>query len=608
MTTYAPPIADLYFSCTELADLAGVNALPELGEVNPELLESILQEAGRFASEVLAPLNQIGDREGARLVDGHTLTATGWRSAYRQFIESGWNGLPFAEAFGGQNLPWLVSTATAEIWQSANMAFALCPLLTQSAIEAILAHGSEAQKKTYLGKLVSGEWTGTMNLTEPQAGSDLAAVRTRAVPDGDHYLISGQKIFITYGDHDLTDNIVHLVLARTPDAPEGVKGISLFIVPRLLQDDAGNWTVRNDIETLSLEEKLGIHASPTAVLGYGNNGGAVGYLVGEENQGLMYMFTMMNAARHAVGVQGYAVAERAYQQAVQFASERIQGKAIDDPAGERVAIVRHPDVQRMLWVQKCRNESLRALGLVAASCMDKANWHPDRDTRAAASDMVEVLTPIVKAYATEVGLENVSLALQVHGGMGFIEETGAAQYYRDQRITPIYEGTTGIQALDLSGRKLVRDGGQMTLRVIDYIRQDVAGFGEISEEMAAVMGDALDTLADAANFLVAAARSSPRQVAAVAEPYLRLWGVVACGWLMAKAAHRAGCLLNEGGGGDLLDAGFLRSKIRCAEFYFASEMPRVSAVGFTYRAKWRAGRRGTSGGLPGPIEFRARRP
>ena len=576
--TYTAPVKDLYFACTELADLAGVQQLPGFEEASPDLLRAILEEAGRFAGEVLAPLNHTGDREGVRLEGGQTITAEGWKSAYAGFIEGGWNGLPFPEEFGGQNLPWLVTTATHEIWESANMSFALCPLLTQSAIEAILDHASEEQRQTYLGKLVSGEWTGTMNLTEPQAGSDLAAVRTRAVPDGDHYLISGQKIFITYGDHDLTENIIHLVLARTPDAPEGVKGISLFIVPKFLADPDGNWTVPNDIETVSLEHKLGIHACPTAVLGYGPGKGAVGYLVGEENRGLMYMFTMMNLARHAVGVQGYAVAERAYQKAVQHAAERFQGKAIDKPDGDRVAIIYHPDIQRNLWTQKCRNEALRALGLVSASCMDKAHSHPEEETRTAAADMVEILTPIVKAYSTELGLENVSMALQVHGGMGFIEETGAAQFYRDQRITPIYEGTTGIQALDLSGRKLVRDEGQMTLRVIDYIRQDVAGFDAIGEEMARILDDALDSLVTAANLLVNRSPGAIREVAAVAEPYLRLWGVVACGWLMAKSAHRAACLLDDGAGDENLGAEFLKTKIRCAEYYFASEMPQVSSL------------------------------
>ncbi|MEJ2177416.1 MAG: acyl-CoA dehydrogenase, partial [Gammaproteobacteria bacterium] len=438
------------------------------------------------------------------------------------------------------------------------------------AVEALLLHGSEEQKSAYLPKLVSGEWTGTMNLTEPQAGSDLSAVKTRAVSNGDHYLITGQKIYITYGDHDLTENIIHLVLARLPDAPEGVKGISLFIVPKFLPDQDGNRTRRNDIETLSLEKKLGIHASPTAVLGYGNNGGAVGYLVGEENQGLMYMFTMMNVARHSVGVQGYALAHRAYQQAVNFAADRTQGRAIDDPTGELVSIIDHPDVQRILWLQKCRNEALRSLGLMTAACMDKAEKHPESETRKAAEEIVEVMIPIVKASSTEIGLENVSLALQVHGGMGFIEETGAAQHYRDQRITPIYEGTTGIQAMDLLGRKLLRDGGQMTRRVIEYIRQDASTLDTLSGTMRQSLDTGLDALNASVDQLLENAGDDIRTPAAVSEPYLRLWGVVACGWQMAKAAHKSNLHLNVGS-----DDPFYRGKLQTAEFYFASEMPKV---------------------------------
>lgn len=568
--SYTAPIRDLAFACSELADLEGVSQLPGFEEATPDMLEAILEEAGKFGSEILAPINHPGDVQGARLEDGQAITADGWKQAYQQFIESGWNGLPFSTDYGGQGLPWLFATAVNEIWHASNMAFALCPLLTQGAIEAILAHGSEQQQQEYLGKLVTGEWTGTMNLTEPQAGSDLSAVKTRAKPNGDHYLITGQKIYITYGDHDLTENIIHLVLARLPDAPEGVKGISLFIVPKFLPDQQGNWTRRNDIETLSLEKKLGIHASPTAVLGYGNDGGAIGYLVGEENQGLMYMFTMMNVARHSVGVQGYALADRAYQQALQFAEDRTQGRAIDAPAGERVSIIDHPDVQRLLWMQKCRNESLRALGLVTAACMDKSEKHPEAETRAAAQEIVEVMIPIVKAYSTEIGLENVSLALQIHGGMGFIEETGAAQYYRDQRITPIYEGTTGIQAMDLLGRKLLRDGGQMTRRVIEYIGQDSGSFDTLDAGMRSSLSDGLDALNAAVDFLVSASPTDIRTPAAVCEPYLRLWGVVACGWQMAKAAHKSKLKL-EGGNED----SFYHGKIKTAEFYFASEMPRV---------------------------------
>ena len=569
--SYTAPIRDLAFACSELADLGGVSQLPGFEEATPDMLEAILEEAGKFGSEVLAPINHTGDMQGARLEEGQAITADGWQQAYQQFIESGWNGLPFSAEYGGQGLPWLFATAVNEIWHASNMAFALCPLLTQGAIEAILAHGSEQQQQDYLGKLVSGEWTGTMNLTEPQAGSDLSAVKTRAKPNGDHYLITGQKIYITYGDHDLTENIIHLVLARLPDAPEGVKGISLFIVPKFLPDQQGNWTRRNDVETLSLEKKLGIHASPTAVLGYGNNGGAVGYLVGEENEGLMYMFTMMNVARHSVGVQGYAVADRAYQQALQFAEDRTQGRAIDAPTGERVCIIDHPDVQRLLWVQKCRNEALRSLGLVTAACMDKAEKHPEAETRAAAQEIVEVMIPIVKGYSTEIGLENVSLALQIHGGMGFIEETGAAQYYRDQRITPIYEGTTGIQAMDLLGRKLLRDGGQMTRRVIEYIGQDSKSFETLDEGMRSSLSAGLDALNTAVEYLVSASPTDIRTPAAVCEPYLRLWGVVACGWQMAKAAHKSKLKLASGD-----EDSFYHGKMKTAEFYFASEMPRVS--------------------------------
>ncbi len=576
--SYTAPTRDLAFACSELADLEGVSQLPGFEDATADMLEAILEEAGKFGSEVLAPINHSGDQQGARLENGQAVTADGWKPAYQQFIESGWNGLPFSPDYGGQGLPWLIATAVNEIWHASNMAFALCPLLTQGAIEAILAHGSPQQQQDYLSKLVSGEWTGTMNLTESQAGSDLSAVKTRAKPNGDHYLLSGQKIYITYGDHDLTENIVHLVLARLPDAPEGVKGISLFIVPKFLREEDGSWTRRNDVETLSLEKKLGIHASPTAVLGYGNNGGAVGYLVGEENQGLMYMFTMMNVARHSVGVQGYALADRAYQQAVQFASDRTQGRAIDSPTGERVSIIDHPDVQRLLWVQKCRNESLRSLGLVTAACMDKAERHPEAETRKAAEEIVEVMTPIVKGYSTEIGLENVSLALQVHGGMGFIEETGAAQHYRDQRITPIYEGTTGIQAMDLLGRKLLRDGGQMTGRVIDYIRQDSIEFTTLSKDMAASLQTGLDLLSTAIKDLVAAAGKDIRIPAAVAEPNLRLWGVVVCGWQMAKAAHRSKILIEQGAS----DA-FYTNKIRTAEFYFSSEMPRMIYLAETIR-------------------------
>jgi len=617
---YTAPVNDLVFAA-ELAGLDAVARLPGFEDATPALLRSILEEAGRFAAEVLAPLNHSGDRQGARLQGGEVITADGWKDAYRQFVAGGWNGLPFDPAFGGQGLPWLAATAVAEIWHAANMAFSLCPLLTQSAIAAIEAHGTPAQRETYLPKLVSGEWSGTMNLTEPQAGSDLSAVRTRAVPvsGGEHYRITGQKIFITYGDHDMTANIIHLVLARLPDAPPGVKGISLFIVPKFLAGEAGDWTRRNDIETVSLEHKLGIHASPTAVLGYGggkygDGDGALGYLVGEANRGLQYMFTMMNLARHAVGVEGNGVAERAYQQAAAFAAERVQGRAIDAGAGDssaaaadssaaadgRVAIIRHADVKRMLLAQKCRIEALRALSLTVAANIDHAHRQPAAEAQSQARDMLGILTPVIKGHATECGVDNVSLALQVQGGMGFIEETGAAQHYRDVRITPIYEGTTGIQSLDLVGRKLVGDGGGGALRVIARIEAECANLDVGDDAMAESMRAALNLLREAAESLLAAAADDANLPAAVAEPYLRLWGTVACGWQMLKAAALSHQRLtrgdgdapggddgdgggDDGGDGNGIGCAFYRHKIHTARFYFAAEMPKARQLADTIR-------------------------
>lgn len=571
--SYTAPIRDLMFAATELADLNGVSRLPGCEDATPELLHSVLEEAGKFAREVLAPLNHSGDREGVRLEDGGAVTAEGWKEAYAKFVDGGWNSLPFDAAIGGQGLPWLAATAVAEIWHAANMAFSLCPLLTQSAVEAIQTHGSDEQKAAYLPKLVSGEWCGTMNLTEPQAGSDLGALTLRATPHQDHYLLSGQKIFITYGDHDLAANIIHLVLARIPGAPEGVKGISLFIVPKFLPDAKGNCTQLNDIETVSLEKKLGIHASPTASLGYGVHSGAVGYLIGGENNGLKCMFTMMNMARHAIGVESNGVSERAYQQAVAYARERKQGAAVDAPGGGRVNIIEHPDVKRMLLLQKCRIESLRALALFIAGCMDIERRHLDSKSRENAGAMVEVLTPVFKGYASEAGLENVSLALQVHGGMGFIEETGAAQHYRDQRITPIYEGTTGIQAMDLTGRKLIRDGGAMHAQVVARMRDDCAKLSDAAEiaPLAKSLGDAIALLDQTARALIESGGKDARLAAAVCEPYLRLWGVVACGWQMARAADVCAAKARQD------DDAFYRNKIRTAQFYFHAEMPKAAA-------------------------------
>lgn len=579
--TYKAPTRDILFSTVHLADLEGVAALPGNEEVNATLVQAILQEAAKIGEDVLAPINRSGDINGAQLTDGKVHTAAGWKEAYTAFIEGGWNGLPFSPERGGQGLPWLVATATQEIWYAANMAFSLCSLLTQGVIEAIDLHGSDAQKDTYMNNLISGVWSGTMNLTEPHAGSDLATIKTRAVADGDHYLISGQKIFISYGDHDLTENIIHLVLARLPDAPAGVKGLSLFIVPKFLVDKKGEWGVRNDIETVSLEHKLGIHGSPTAVLAYGSGkypvaspdasgkAGAVGYLVGQPHHGMSYMFTVMNIDRLAIGVEGNGVADRAYQQAVQFANERVQGTAIDDPKGEHVTIVNHPDIKRMLMLQKCRIEALRSLGLVLGASFDKSHKHPEQEVRLLNQAMVEILTPIVKAYTTEMGIENVSLALQVHGGMGFIEETGIAQHYRDQRITAIYEGTNGIQALDLVGRKLLRDQGNMARTVLEHIHQEMESVNQSAlRSMRDQVTEGLNAIQQSIGTIMAMANTDIRQVGAICDPYLRLWGTVLCGWQLARAASVA---IN-------LDDGdpFYNAKIETAKFYFASEMPKVA--------------------------------
>jgi alkylation response protein AidB-like acyl-CoA dehydrogenase len=443
--TYTPPISNMTFL---LLHVVGFPDLPQAEELDADTIDAILGEAGKLAAEVLAPLNKSGDAQGNQLKDGAVTTAPGFKDAYTQYREGGWNAVPFEEEYGGQGLPWSLAFPIQEMWQAANMSFGLCPLLNQGAVEAILAHGSDAQKEYYLPKLISGEWTGTMNLTEPQAGSDLAAVKTKAVPEEDGtYRITGQKIYITYGEHDFTDNIIHLVLARLPDAPEGVKGISLFIVPKFLEDGS-----RNDLECTGLEHKLGIHASPTCTMQFGDQGGATGYLVGEANEGLKYMFTMMNNARLSVGLQGVAIADRATQQAYAYASERVQGK--DMASGETCTIDQHPDVQRMLFTMRALTMAGRAMAYDAAVHLDKA-----RTGDKAAQGFVDFITPVVKSWCTDRACEVASLGIQVHGGMGFIEETGAAQYLRDARILPIYEGTNGIQANDFLFRKIVRDQG-----------------------------------------------------------------------------------------------------------------------------------------------------
>ena len=571
---YTPPLPEMRFAL-DLAGLEQVAALPGGAETTPDLVDAVLAEAAKLASEVLAPLNQPGDKEGAKLENGVVYTPKGFKEAYRTFVEGGWNSVPFDPEYGGQGLPTLLHIALGEMWSAANMSFALCPLLTFGAVEAIRQHGSPAQKALYLPKMVAGNWTGTMNLTEPQAGSDLGLIKTRAVPHGDHYRITGQKIFITYGDHDFTDNIIHMVLARTPDAPAGTRGISLFIVPKVLVKPDGSLDGGNDLRCVSLEHKLGIHASPTAVMAFGDREGAIGYLIGEENRGLHYMFTMMNNARLGVGLEGVAIAERAYQQARDYARSRVQSRDIagDDP--RPVTIIHHPDVRRMLLAMRAQTEAMRALNYYAAALLDLAKRHPDPRPRESAQGLVDLLIPVCKGWSTDLGVEIASLGIQVHGGMGFIEETGAAQHYRDARITPIYEGTNGIQANDLLGRKLGRDGGETARHFIAMMREtDTALAAATGDELAALrapLRQGIDALAQATEWMVATMAKDIRHAAAGAVEYLRLFGTTAGGWLMARAALAAAERLGQNKG----DAGFLEAKLITARFYADSVLARA---------------------------------
>jgi acyl-CoA dehydrogenase len=582
MSTYAAPLKDMQFVICELAGLDQLTSLPGWQETDEEVVSAILQEASRFASEVLAPLNRVGDQAGVIWKDGNVIMAPGFREAYQRYIDTGWNRLGFEPEIGGQAIPSLVGAAVQEMWKSANLAFSACFQLTQGAIEALLLRGTDVQKRIFLPKMVEGRWTGTMNLTEPQAGSDLAAVRTRAVRQADDtYRIFGQKIFITYGEHDLSENIVHLVLARTPDAPPGVRGISLFIVPKFLVNDDGSLGQRNDALCLSVEHKLGIHGSPTCVMSYGDQGGAVGYLMGEENRGLEYMFIMMNVARLSVGLEGVAISERAYQQALDYAKTRVQGRDISG-GSEAVPIVRHPDVRRMLLLMKSQTQAARSLAYVVAGSRDLATRHPDEGCRKRNQAFVDLMTPVVKGWSTEIGIEIASLGIQVHGGMGYIEETGAAQHWRDARITTIYEGTTGIQANDLVGRKILRDQGKTMHAVIDEMRRfedelQTRQPDAALESIRAGYTRGVDALSNAVEYILANYSVSPKRVMAGAVPFLKLFGIVAGGWQLARGAVVSANRLAQGKG----DPTFYASKIATARFFTEHVLPAAPGLAHT---------------------------
>jgi alkylation response protein AidB-like acyl-CoA dehydrogenase len=572
MSDYRYPYKDAEFILNELIEFDRLCEAGGLADVNSELAAAVLEEASRLAAEVIAPLNVVGDQEGATL-DGQGVRETaGFADAYRQYVEGGWASLPFGEEYGGQGMPKVIGTAAEEIWQSANLAFSLCPLLTHGAVDALQEHGSEALKSLYLARMVSGEWTGTMNLTEPQAGSDLAAVATRAVPEEDHYRITGQKIFITWGDHRMTDNIIHLVLARLPDAPFGVRGISLFLVPKFLLDENGEPGERNDVHCVSLEHKLGIHASPTCVMSYGDKGGATGYLVGEPHRGLAAMFTMMNAARQSVGLQGLSVSSRSYHQALAWAKDRLQGTRSD---GSRYPIIDFPDVRRMLMTMKAGTEAMRALAFTAAAEIDRGRLAKDPEQAARHHARVELLTPIVKGWLTEMSQELTSYGIQIHGGMGFVEETGSAQYYRDARITTIYEGTTAIQANDLVGRKTLADDGAVLADLLEDVRA-TAGALRARDALAplgAALEDSADSAQKACQWLLENARDDRNVAGGAGVNFLMLLGYVCGGWLMGRSALKAAERLEAGGG----DESFLKAKIVTARFYCEHLLPRAGA-------------------------------
>jgi alkylation response protein AidB-like acyl-CoA dehydrogenase len=565
--SYVAPVKDMLFNIQHLANIEQIAQLPGFEDAGLETAQAVLEEAAKFSEGVLAPLNWEGDKNPSSWKDGVVTATPGFKEAFKQFVEGGWQGLQHPVDFGGQGLPKTIGAVCGEMQNSANLSFALCPLLSDGAIEALLTAGSDELKATYLENLVSGKWTGTMNLTEPQAGSDLAMVRTRAEPQPDGtYKVFGTKIFITWGEHDMAENIVHLVLARVQGAPEGVKGISLFVVPKFMVNKDGSLGARNDVHCVSIEHKMGIKASPTAVLQFGDHGGAVGYLVGQENRGLEYMFIMMNAARYGVGVQGIAIAERAYQQAVQFSKDRVQSRPVDGSIAASAPIIHHPDVRRMLMTMRAYTEGCRALASVAASAYDAAHHHPDADVRKPNQAFYEFMVPLVKGYSTEMSLEVTSLAVQVHGGMGFIEETGVAQYYRDAKILTIYEGTTAIQANDLVGRKTARDGGQTAKGIAGQIETTEAELVKSGTAHALVMAKRLkaarEAFVDVVNFVAGNTKASPNAVFAGSVPYLMLAGNLMAGWQLGRAMLVAQDAVAAG-----TDVAFMQAKITTARFY-----------------------------------------
>jgi alkylation response protein AidB-like acyl-CoA dehydrogenase len=565
--SYVAPLKDMLFNIQHLANIEQIAQLPGFEDAGLDTAQAVLEESAKFTEGVLAPLNWEGDKNPSSLKDGVVTATPGFKEAFKQFTDGGWQGLQHPTDFGGQGLPKTIGAACGEMVNSANMSFALCPLLSDGAIEALLTAGSDELKATYLENLVSGKWTGTMNLTEPQAGSDLALVRSRAEPQADGtYKVFGTKIYITWGEHDMAENIVHLVLARVTGAPEGVKGISLFVVPKFMVNKDGSLGARNDVHCVSIEHKMGIKASPTAVLQYGDKGGAIGYLVGQENRGLEYMFIMMNAARYGVGVQGIAIAERAYQKAVQFSKDRVQSRPVDGSMPGSAPIIHHPDVRRMLMTMRAYTEGCRALASVAASAYDAAHHHTDSEARKQNQAFYEFMVPLVKGYSTEMSLEVTSLGVQVHGGMGFIEETGAAQYYRDAKILTIYEGTTAIQANDLVGRKTARDGGQIAKGIAGQVEATEADLLASGSAHALAVAKRLKAarlaFIDVVEFVAGNTKASPNAVFAGSVPYLMLAGNLMAGWQLARSLLVAEKAIAAGD-----DVAFMQAKITTARFY-----------------------------------------